>query len=179
MNIMRLSCCFGFVIVLLLENACESSKPEPLPKERIEYFANGNIKSRVSLADGKKQGKMTDYFQDGKIRAERWFKDDLQNGRTVFFFPDGRVQEVQYYSAGKRERGDTIWYDNGRLQFTVEMKDDKKNGYLHKWSPDGELVFEARYAMDTLVEVKGEKLPVRRNPGILDTIRVNVPEKQF
>ncbi len=174
MNSLRLSSFFCFAVMLLSAIACET--PQPPNKERLEYFANGNIKSRVPLVNGKKEGKMTDYFQDGQIRAERWFKDDLQTGRTVFFFPGGRVQEVQYYSAGKREGGDTIWYENGQVQFTVQLKDDKKNGYLHKWSPDGIIVFEARYEMDTLIEVNGQKLPVRRNPGILDTFRLNVPQ---
>lgn len=159
---------------LLLCSSCTSE-----PRERVERYGNGAVKSRVPLVGGKKKGMMIDYYPDGQTRAERWFEDDLQSGRTLYYYPDGQVQEVQHYSKGKKEGGDTVWYANRQIQFAVQLKEGKKDGYLRKWSPDGTLVFEARYELDTLVEVKGEALPVHRNPGSLDTARLNVPASQF
>ncbi|MCC7506628.1 MAG: hypothetical protein IT259_15090, partial [Saprospiraceae bacterium] len=63
------------------------------------------------------------------------------------------------YQNGKKEGGDSLFYENGRLEFAVEYHPEKKHGYMRKWGPDGKLVIEAKYNLDSLVEVKGE--PVR------------------
>jgi antitoxin component YwqK of YwqJK toxin-antitoxin module len=71
------------------------------------------------------------------------------------------VKEVQYYLNGDQHGGDTLWYEDGKIQFTVFFQHNKKDGYLRKWAPDGSLVFESKYARDTLIEVKGE--PISRS----------------
>lgn len=101
---------------------------------------------------------MTDYFLDGKVRARRFFKHDLQFGRTEFYYPNGKIKEIQYFENGLKQGGDTAFYENGKLQMILHFKDGKKHGYLKKWSPGDSLVFEAKYHLDTLVEVKGQPL---------------------
>lgn len=139
-------------------NACQSPATNQ-PVERLEKYGTGQVSRRYQEINGKKQGKMTDYFPDGRLKAERWFENDRQSGRTVLYYPGGQVKEVQYYQDGKKEGGDSLFYEDGRLEFAVEYHLEKKHGYMRKWAPDGSLVIEARYSMDSLVEVKGE--PVR------------------
>lgn len=139
-----------------LQIGCGPATPQV--EERVERYETGVVSRRVNLVDGKRDGKMTDYFPDGKLMAERWFKLGKQEGKTTVFYPGGAVKEVQYYHDGAQTAGDTIWYENGHIQFAVLFKESKKNGYLRKWSPEGELIFEAKYAMDTLIEVKGESI---------------------
>ena len=149
-----------FVFILLSGYACET--PASQNYERIERLENGAIARRVQIVNGKKEGKMTDYYPDGELMAERWFKNGAQEGKALIYYPGGQLKEVQYYQQGKQYSGDTIWYENGRIQFTVTLENDKKNGYLHKWSPEGDLIFECRYAHDTLVEVKGRQISRER-----------------
>ena len=148
--------CFLLFVFLVSGNACET--PEPQNYERIERLETGAIARRVQIVNGKKEGKMTDYYPDGQLMAERWFKNGVQDGRSVIYFSSGKIKEVQHYAQGQQHGGDTIWYENGQAQFTVFFQNNKKNGYLHKWSPEGELIFESRYVNDTLVEVKGERI---------------------
>ncbi len=138
--------------------ACQDTQPKIT--ERIERYGNGTVSRRVQIVDGRREGKMTDYYPDGKIMAERWLQNGLQEGKTLIYYPSGKVKEVQYYRAGRQQEGDTIWYEDGRIQFTVFMKDNLKDGYLRKWSPDGKLIFESRYTADSLTEVNGK--PVSR-----------------
>jgi len=144
--------------------ACKE-KPQPQtqqqssqPVEKIETYGIGKVSRRYQEIGGKKQGVMTDYFPDGRVKAERLFKDDKQTGRSVFYHPGGQIREVQYYENGLKEGGDTLFYENGRTEFVVNYHFEKKNGYLRKWKPTGDLVFEARYEMDSLVEVKGKSI---------------------
>ncbi len=145
--------------VFLLANACKKSAPTSY--EQLDRFENGQVSRRSNIVNGKKEGKMTDYYNDGKLMAERFFVNGEQEGRTVIYYPGGNLKEVQYYAKGKKQGGDTLWYEDGKIQFVTTLKDDKKNGYLRKWDPSGKLVYEAKYELDTLVEVKGQ--PINRN----------------
>ena len=95
---------------------------------------------------------------DGEILAERFFENDQQVGRTRLFFKNGAVQEVQYYRNGLKQGGDTVFYESGKPQFALDFNQGKKDGYLRKWSENGELFYYARYSMDSLVEVQGKQL---------------------
>lgn len=141
---------------MLLTNCANEQQTQTY--ERIERLENGAIARRVQIVNGKKEGKMTDYYPDGKLRGERLFQNDRQVGRTALYHPDGQLMEVQYYVDGLREGGDTIWYPNGQVQFTSWFKNGKKNGYLRKWSPEGKTIFEALYEMDSVLEIKGERI---------------------
>jgi len=159
---MRTTFCLPvFVLVCVLSGfSCrETPKPQsPQPEEKLEKFGSGKVSRRYQEIGGKKQGLMTDYYPDGRLKAERRFKDDKQTGRTVLYHPGGQIREVQYYENGLKEGGDTLFYEDGRVQFVVNYHQEKKNGYLRKWSPNGDLIFEARYEMDSLVEVKGKAI---------------------
>ena len=139
----------------LCSYACRQSDSNQ-PKERVEKYGSGVVSRRFQEINGKKEGKMTDYFPDGRVKAERWFQNDKQTGRTVLFYPGGQIREVQYYLDGKKQGGDSLFYENGRLEFVVAYNREKKDGYMRKWSPEGKLVIEAKYSMDSLVEVKGQ-----------------------
>lgn len=151
---------FPLFVLLLFFNACQT--PESQSYERIERLESGAVTRRVQIVNGKKEGKMVDYYSDGKLMAERWFKNGVQEGKVMIYHPSGKIKEVQYFRQGMQQQGDTIWYENGQIQFTVTLENDKKNGYLHKWSPEGNLIFECRYSHDTLVEVKGKAISRER-----------------
>lgn len=157
------------VALLLSAGGCKEKAQEPPAQpqivERIERYGNGAVSRRVQIVDGKKEGKMTDYYNDGKLMAERWFKNGMQEGNTTIWYPSGKIKEVQFYKEGKQFGGDTIWYENGRVQFTTFFENDKKEGYLRKWDPDGKPVFEAKYHLDTLIEVKGVPIPRKAPPS--------------
>ncbi len=142
-------------------NACQHAQAGVKPQTHTEMYGNGAVSRRYEEINGKKEGKMVDYFPNGALKAERWFEHDLQTGRTVIYHPGGQIREIQYFTNGKKEGGDTLFYENGRIEFVVAYKQEKKNGYLQKWALDGTLIFEARYVLDSLVEVNGK--PVHMN----------------
>lgn len=136
--------------------SCQWPAAQDKAQERIERYGTGAISRRYEEINGKKEGKMTDYYADGRLKGERWFQNNIQVGRTVIYYPEGPVREVQYYQNGKKEGGDTLFYPNGRLEFVVNYHEEKKDGYMRKWTPEGALVVETKYAMDSLIEVKGK-----------------------
>jgi len=90
--------------------------------------------------------------------GERLFENDEQVGKTTFYYPSGSVKEVQYYDHGKMNGGDTVFYDGGKLQFLRTWKNGVLDGYLRKWDENGVMNYEAKYANNRLVEVKGQSV---------------------
>ncbi|MBK7939867.1 MAG: hypothetical protein IPJ82_23530 [Lewinellaceae bacterium] len=150
-------------LFLLAGNACTEKKEAtagPQTVERIERYENGAVSRRVQIIDGKKEGKMTDYYNDGKIMAERWFKTDCRKEIQPFTHP--KSEESSFTSGEKQSGGDTIWYETAGCTMLF-FRTTKKEGYLRKWSPEGKVIFESKYHLDTLTEIKGVPMP-RKSP---------------
>jgi antitoxin component YwqK of YwqJK toxin-antitoxin module len=148
------------ICLFLLPFGCKQEAPKSV--EVLQNFASGEISRRHTELNGKKEGMMTEYYLDGKVRSKRFFKNDQQVGRTEFYFPKGQIKEVQFFNENGVKQGiDSSFYENGKPQMVLGFEEGKKHGYLRKWSPEGQLIYEARYELDTLVEVKGEVLKKR------------------
>lgn len=145
-----------FFISITLLICCTSDSNKPV--EVAQRYGTGEISRRYTEIAGKKEGAMTDYFPDGKIKATRLFQNDKQTGRTVIYYPNGTIQETQYYSDGVKNGGDTLFHENGLPRLAIQFRNGSKNGFVHTWDLEGKLIFEAKYEMDSLIEVKGKRL---------------------
>lgn len=145
---------FVFVLILLVQWSCKSETSQLVKKEM--RYVSGELLSVHYELNGLKEGRYTEFYPDGQVKSERQFTNDQETGKTIVYHPGGVVKEVQYYKNGLKEGGDTMFYENGAPQFALSFSHGKKDGYLRKWTPEGGLTFEAKYAMDSLVEVKGQ-----------------------
>jgi antitoxin component YwqK of YwqJK toxin-antitoxin module len=142
--------CCGFIFLLFQQCTPNASAPQ----EHHYNHPDGSLRRRYFMVNNQIEGEMTEYYpKTGQIQVKRQFKKGIQTGRTLLFYPDGKLKEVQYYEDGKKQKGDTIFYSNGKPQFLVTFKNGKMDGYMRKWTEDGELFFEARYQQDSLKEV--------------------------
>ena len=154
-KILAASLTSSFILIILILTSC---KNEPKKEEIVQNYGTGEISRKYTRIDGKKEGLMVDFYPDGSLKGERWFRNDTQVDKTTLYYKGGQIMEVQYYKDGKIHGGDTVFHENGNPQFLLNFDHGIKNGYVRKWGPDGTLIYEAKYAHDTLVEVKGEPL---------------------
>ena len=143
------------MMVILFAPGC---KQEPERVEVLKNYMSGELSRRYYTVEGKKEGTMTDYHPDGTLKAERLFENDIQVGKTTIYHKNGKIREVQYYEDGKIHGGDTTFYDSGQPEMVITFNKGAKDGYVRKWDKDGTLVYEAKYANEKLVEVKGEPI---------------------
>ena len=146
--------CFLLSIVWI----CSCKPDESKPKEIVQNYGTGQVSRRYTEVNHKKEGLMTDYYPSGKLKAERLFENDMQVGKTTLYYESGKTKEVQYYQDGKLAGGDTVFYEDGKPQMMLNFTSGVKNGYIRSWGPDGSITYEAKYSMDTLVEVKGKAI---------------------
>lgn len=157
------------LLAILTLTAFAACKKESKPVEVLGYYGDGKtISRRHTEIDGKKEGKMTDYYMDGSIKMERMFENNIEVGKTVVYYPSGKVKEVQYLEDGKLHGGDTVFFENGAPNFVRTFHKGLKDGYLRKWAEDGSMIYEAKFSMDTLIEVKGQPVE-KRGPMEQDT----------
>jgi len=152
---------FSVLIVGLLATGCSEpskNKVQEEVQEVTENYGTGETSRIYTRINGKIEGLMTDYYPSGAVKGERYFKDNKQVGKTVIYYESGAVKEVQYYENGLRNGGDTIFFESGVIQYISEFKDEKKNGYLRIYDATGNMTYEARFAMDSLIEVGGKSI---------------------
>jgi len=140
--------------IVLVWAACQASQKEHL----LYYKDSGAVLRRYYTVNDKIEGKMFEYHPDGTVKFERNFENGVENGPVSTYYPNGKVKEKQYIDHGKIQGSDTIWNADGRVQRVTNFRDGKVDGDLRTWNPDGSLLFEARYSMDSLLEMK--KAPV-------------------
>jgi antitoxin component YwqK of YwqJK toxin-antitoxin module len=148
MNLIKTTICLIFLSLGLSQ--CKQEK-----SEQISKYASGTISKRIAMVDGKKHGEMIEYYNTGEIMSRSQFVNDKQTGKAVYFYPSGKLKEIQYLENFKLQNGDTSFYENGNIEFIVEYANGLKNGYVKKFDSTGVMYFDAKYKMDTLVEVKG------------------------
>jgi len=149
------------VMTLCIFFSCKNEQPKSIEtssQEIKENYGTGETSRVYTRINGKIEGKMTDYYPSGALKGEKYFEDNKQIGKTTVYYENGKLKEVQYYLNGLKNGGDTIFYESGNLQYVSEFKDEKKNGYLRKWDEDGLIIYEAKFAMDTLIEVSGKSV---------------------
>lgn len=131
---------------------------ESKPKEVVENYGTGQVSRRFTVIKNKKEGPMTDYYPGGKVKGERMFKNDIQVDKTTIYYESGGKKEVQYFKDGKINGGDSTFYESGKPQMVINFTNGIKDGYVRSFGEDGAMTYEAKFSMDTIVEVKGQTI---------------------
>ena len=165
------------LIVLTTFYACKNETSEPAPaSETTSDFRDGiqsngvevnpylnkeqdikNNEGKVTrkvrfLPDGRKS--VTDYYKGGDtVYLVRYFKNDLQDGKTIGYHPNGKIREIQFFFMVKQFGQDSIFYETGELWYIYSFENDKKNGWMYRYSKDGKQEFAANYKDDKIIEV--------------------------
>jgi len=84
----------------------------------IHYYKNGQIKSKVTYKNGKKEGVALQYEKDGFLRYEEWYKNDLlQKSNTYRTYKEGYIREFG-------EAGSCFFSDDSPICKQMESYDD-------------------------------------------------------
>ena len=154
----------ALLIVGISLTSCKNQSTEkdavPEVQEITDRFEDGPISRKYTLVKGKKEGKYQEYYHTGELLCERNFVNDIEEGKTVFYYRDGNIKEVMYLLNGNKNGGDTLYYEDGSFKYISTYKDGIRHGILKKWGEDGVVTYEAKFNMDTLIEVHGK--PVKQ-----------------
>jgi antitoxin component YwqK of YwqJK toxin-antitoxin module len=129
---------FLFISLSLLFTACnqtEKSGETPTPEKQHEvidvkpfnpaenmkegmneaFHANGNLKMKGEVVDGKRHGVWTTWYENGVKWSENTYSYGVLEGKTVTYHSNGQVHYIGYYSSDKKASTWMFYDENGEL----------------------------------------------------------------
>ncbi len=135
--------CYSFLCNKPLESV-EDKYPDGTL--HFKYFRN---------KDKQKQGQWIEFFPNGQIKSKLSFHKDLEEGRAVYFYETGELKEVQYFTKGKKNGPDTVFSQVGTIRNISNFKNGLKHGKFLKFKLSSDsLDIESNYSQDSLISFK-------------------------
>ena len=109
------------------------------------FWGNGQIKTKYSLIDGKKNGPSLSWYGTGKSWMEGNYTAGRKSGLWTYWRENGQKKmEVVYEN--NQPNGLYRWYENGRRKWETTVRQGKWHGTFTEWDPAGnkkeERIFE-------------------------------------
>lgn len=129
------------------------------------------IISEENFTNDARQG-ISYYFKEGVKYKEVPFEKGKENGYGKEYLPDGLIQAITFYKNGfiardekinrkdKFNKKQNIWkefYASGVVKKEMRYRDDKLDGYLKEFEPDGNLLKAEKY-IDGVLQVNVAEL---------------------
>lgn len=135
----------------------------------VEYYADGAVKMRATLKDGKFEGESQSYYEDGKEWRTYTYKNGLKDGPWKALYKNGKVGKQGTYKADAEaglyeefyDTGDkwktieyqpggqfstySSWYNNGNQAEVYTMKNGYQHGPYAKWNTKGSKIIETGF----------------------------------
>lgn len=126
------------------------------------YYANGNLKERYTLVNGKFHGQYISYYENGNIRAKGKYMENKMVGEWLNYHENGKIFIKQKYKNDKlifleawdkksnqivKDGTGTIisYYPDGSKRSSVSYKNCKKDGSWVSWFENGVKANESHF----------------------------------
>ena len=72
----------------------EVNSQTPYDGKTVKFFENGQVESKETYIDGKKDGPQESYYKNGQLRTKENFEDGQLEGLREYFFEDGQLDLI-------------------------------------------------------------------------------------
>lgn len=103
MNAKLLFLAVGLIGLVPLARTLTARTPEAVET----YYADGTVKTRTEVREGRPHGRCVRYYADGSTMAEGSVEDGEEHGAWTFYAPGGEIDEARsgLYEDGRRVSG--------------------------------------------------------------------------
>lgn len=106
----------------------------------VEYYCNGQPKSKVTFVNGRPDGYAITYHENGKVYEEGLWKNNRWVGDYKMYYDNGNVQhDFTFNEGGKREGEQKYYHENNKLAIEGNFKNGKEAGVIKEYNENGEL----------------------------------------
>lgn len=123
---------------------------EGRPGEKIEYWPNGQMKTRGPRVYGASH-KVMHWYEDGTVHREEFYVDGKKSGEWLIRDRQGRIVQRQVWDYYLESQTVTLWHDGaakaaeGNLRVASGSHSGPKDGEWTYWYPDGTLLRTEKY----------------------------------
>lgn len=103
-------------------------------------YGDKHLKSKVSNADGEKDGLWKEYFDNGKLMIIGNYIEGKKDGIWKEYFENGQLSSKSNYAHGKKENLLELYHPKGHLKGKINYKDGKEDGIIEVYHENGQLM---------------------------------------
>jgi antitoxin component YwqK of YwqJK toxin-antitoxin module len=130
----------------------------------VEFYCNGNMKNKLTFANGRPDGYAIMYGENGKITEEGNWKINKWVGNYKLYYENGQVQhEFVFNPNGKREGAQKYYYENGQTAIEGNFVNGRESGLIKEYHENGDIKAEKNFA-DGSVDEASIKLYEPKKP---------------
>ncbi len=121
----------------------------------INFYSNGNTKSKITYNNGSPSGYATFFYENGKISEQGNWQKDHWVGPYKYYYESGQLSYDWNYDTSGKRTGEQIYYHaNGEKKYEGKWEKGKNQGSLKVYNEKGNLIEEKIYANGKLTESK-------------------------
>lgn len=147
--------------------------------EEVRYD-NGNLRSRIQLVDGKRDGIATWWYENGEKQVEQIFSNGILEGERIAWDRDGNllgtiecrenqvwdgryvefndlskdVIKISNYKSGMLHGLYETWHNNGKPEYKAKYIDGKRDGVATWWDENGIKWIEQTYSKGGIIRTR-------------------------
>ena len=126
------------ILVLLIITGC-SKKVEKI------YYPSGELKEKIALKDGLKNGEFKSYYKSGQTEQEGIYVNDKREGVFTWYYENGQI-DTKVNFVNNVENGELLnYYKTGILKSKGNFNNGKQDGLTIFYYPDGKIKSETEY----------------------------------
>jgi len=110
-----------------------------------EYYADGTVRTEMTLTNGMKNGQVKINFPDGRIHEIRSYRFNRMDGKWETWSKKGiKIAEAHYLNGHKHGKW-LIRDDNGVLRYDMSYHHGRKTGTWKIYDANGKLLSEKKF----------------------------------
>jgi antitoxin component YwqK of YwqJK toxin-antitoxin module len=111
----------------------------------VWYYDNGQLQLKETFKDGKEDGSWVSHYKNGQLRSKKTYKNGKRDGHWVRYYDNGQLYSKETYKDGKEDGSWVYYHEHGQLDWKGDFKDGKKEGSWVNYYDNGQLDYKGTY----------------------------------
>ena len=122
---------------LLRKGAVLFYRDAPLNGFVLDYYEDGNLKSKTTYIKGKKHGTSHHRYQNGSIKEIREYAENNKVGYHRGYWPNGNLKFTYHFKDGMHHGVAREWFVHGQMFKQFNFVEGREDGSQKMWTEDG------------------------------------------
>jgi antitoxin component YwqK of YwqJK toxin-antitoxin module len=139
-SLLKIGIFFPLISALFSCNTAEKKESKTASKTEYVYNAEGILKSKIIIKDGKVHGEAITYYPSGQISTLVNYINNKKEGIEKKYYKSGQIYRLRPFKNGSLNGTEIRYYKDGGKKTEQEFKHNNPARGLKEYSPDGKLI---------------------------------------
>lgn len=138
-SLLKIGIFFLLIPALFSCRNAPEKEPETASKTEFVYNAEGILKSKIIIKDGKVHGEAVTYYPSGQISTLVNYINNKKEGIEKKYYKSGQIYRIRPFKNGNLNGTEIRYYKDGGKKTEQEFKHNNPARGLKEYSPGGKL----------------------------------------